>query len=591
MNTTYFDKLKELIRKKELEIFIIISPPRANSSLLELSLSITDEVGICHEPFNHARKDEFNPDEGYKNIYNSIKNTKTGTNFNKIVIKEMAQWIVINEECKKLLLLTNAPVLFLIRNPLLCIESRVKKVLHSLSLRPGLSLQQFLVKKLSTDTGFNFFDYLGNIRKVQNTRMRAFANEINYDISQIKTTPNLNIQNFLLDEYSQMSGFSSWSNLLDIKLEKENDFKFFTEILNVNIKRVAFEQDEFFGLYEIYKHCTKGHFECYIYDTTEVRLFPEHYIGDLCKKIGINFSEKMINWGDKGGNKFESGQNKKHEQIWYEKLVGSSSINLPTETPSNILNFPEFMQEYLVKLNFPIYIHMSRDKVTFKDLQQETITKMCSVDPVFSVVNNQSLLQSTEFIQQSVKYINEINMIKKINEENLEIKNEKKQEIIVEYIDQVDINNNIIGTTTAKIAHEQKLLHRVVGILLFDIHGNLYFQSGTKYNLLDLSVGGHVMKGEQYLDAAHREMEEELNLKTELTELTVFYPENAKFGHFWAVYEGVAPENWTFKPTKEVPDLVKMKYKDVLQKFENTPEIFTKGFLNVFAEYLKIKNK
>ena len=153
----------------------------------------------------------------------------------------------------------------------------------------------------------------------------------------------------------------------------------------------------------------------------------------------------------------------------------------------------------------------------------------------------------------------------------------------IEYIDIVDRDNNIIGTSTAKEAHEQKLLHRVVGVLLFDIHGNLFFQSGTKYNLLDLSVGGHVMKDESYIDAAKREMSEELNLETELQHISIFYPEDqARFGHFWSIYEAIMPESWEFKPTLEVPDLIKMEYKDVLLKINESPELFTKVFLNVF---------
>ena len=42
------------------------------------------------------------------------------------------------------------------------------------------------------------------------------------------------------------------------------------------------------------------------------------------------------------------------------------------------------------------------------------------------------------------------------------------------------------------------------------------------------------------------------------------------------------PESWEFKPTLEVPDLIKMEYKDVLLKINESPELFTKGFLNVF---------
>lgn len=281
---------------------------------------------------------------------------------------------------------------------------------------------------------------------------------------------------------------------MNIRLTQEGYFEFFTEILKVNSKRVSFEKDEFYGLFEIYNHCIKNHLSCYVYDTTDIRILPENYIKDICNKLHFIYNQKMIDWGQEDMKNFNTGQNKKHETIWYDKLRVSSKINLPHETPSNICKFPVFMQEYLVKLNYPIYIEMTKHKVRMKDVALKITQYIETIDPIYLAVNNPKLCYSEEFVNNNLKYKNEILMVKKINEENPEIKKMENLLQPVEYIDIVDAENNIIGTSTAKEAHEQKLLHRVVGVLLFDIHGNLFFQSGTKYNLLDLSVGGHVIK-------------------------------------------------------------------------------------------------
>jgi len=158
-----------------------------------------------------------------------------------------------------------------------------------------------------------------------------------------------------------------------------------------------------------------------------------------------------------------------------------------------------------------------------------------------------------------------------------------------ELIDLIDINNNVIGTTDVVTAHEKKQLHRVVGILLFDLNGDLYIQNGNDYYKYDLSVGGHVEKNETYEQAAYREMQEELGVKVPLVHINNFLPLNAKMGHFWAIYKGELPIDWNFSPTEEVTSVVKMSMKELSEKLKLSPELFTHGFINVFTEFKRFK--
>lgn len=157
-----------------------------------------------------------------------------------------------------------------------------------------------------------------------------------------------------------------------------------------------------------------------------------------------------------------------------------------------------------------------------------------------------------------------------------------------ELIDIVDKNNTVIGTATVNFAHEKKLMHRVVGIFVFDNDEKLYLQKNDKHGKLDISVGGHVKKGELYETAAKREMFEELRLNARIKHISTFLPENARLAHFWSIYTAVAPQEWEFKETEEVKSVEKMKISDVIALVNSSPELFTKGFINTIKELIRV---
>jgi len=88
----------------------------------------------------------------------------------------------------------------------------------------------------------------------------------------------------------------------------------------------------------------------------------------------------------------------------------------------------------------------------------------------------------------------------------------------------VDENDNIIDQETRQNIHKQGLLHREIYVLIYNRKGEILFQErsitkDTSPGLLGASVGGHVEIGDDYKEAAIRELEEETGIKADLNKL------------------------------------------------------------------------
>ena len=87
-----------------------------------------------------------------------------------------------------------------------------------------------------------------------------------------------------------------------------------------------------------------------------------------------------------------------------------------------------------------------------------------------------------------------------------------------EMLELVDKNGNVRGIARRSDVHgDPSLIHRVVHILVFDKKGRLLLQKRSMSKDVapgkwDTSVGGHVNSGEDILEAAKREMKEELGV-------------------------------------------------------------------------------
>ena len=101
-----------------------------------------------------------------------------------------------------------------------------------------------------------------------------------------------------------------------------------------------------------------------------------------------------------------------------------------------------------------------------------------------------------------------------------------KIEILHEYIDIWTENGIPTGTSLLKDeAHKKGLFHPTVHIWFYTKKGCILLQQRSKHketfpSFWDVSVAGHVLSGESILQAAIREVKEEIGLKVSKNDLT-----------------------------------------------------------------------
>lgn len=88
----------------------------------------------------------------------------------------------------------------------------------------------------------------------------------------------------------------------------------------------------------------------------------------------------------------------------------------------------------------------------------------------------------------------------------------------------VDEEGKIIGEDTRKNIHKKGLLHKEIHVWFYTPNGEIIFQlrgknKDTFPNLLDATVGGHLEIGENFEDAAVKEILEETGVKANKEEL------------------------------------------------------------------------
>lgn len=446
--SSYFQKLKALTDSGRLKTYVIIAPPRTNSSLVEHAFGNSPDIEHeCHEPFLNARHSDFDPDHGYQQIYKAIggQEFEHSEGSTSVVVKEMSHWIAKNTEYKRLTEIVTEPIIILIRNPLLSVESRIRRVLVTMDMSHSLSLQRYLIDEIAIEKGFPDWVTFAKKMKEEGYKDRPNFLENKEAVERIYDVPVLTVQNHLLNLKARREGYANWRDLIDKKLYTERDYKFFEDILGSNGRRLEFEQDEFAKLIEEIEYFEENNKDYLVVDTTDFRAAPNEQMQELCQQLGVTFSPEMARWGEAPVN-FHTEQTQEHERLWYDTLYASSRVNPPTEIPLTLDQFPTFMQTYLEAGNLPVYATLSKKKTLSEKLRRElneqemrvkvtdgnrehlcqlglieektvigehVVMKLKYVDPVYAITNDPELLAEPDFEAYKDVYASEIKIISK----------------------------------------------------------------------------------------------------------------------------------------------------------------------------------
>ena len=156
---------------------------------------------------------------------------------------------------------------------------------------------------------------------------------------------------------------------------------------------------------------------------------------------------------------------------------------------------------------------------------------------------------------------------------------------MTEYFDWVDCHDRVIGVTTREDAHRLNLFHRAVHLYARGEQGGLILQKRSfskdlEPGLWTVSCSGHVDRGENYLDAAQREMMEELGVcirQTQMAELLHSSPSPRNGFEFVRSYE-VIPSVIPDYNTEEICELCEIGLVELDNWINQEPQVFASSF-------------
>ena len=155
----YRDLLKELVHGGLAEIRLILSAPRTGATLLETVLGRSQDIdAVVHQPFETARQQAMNL--AYKTIVDSIPHDVNPARPHRLLIKDLATWLDIQQEFVEFLPMVREPIVVNIRNPLLNTESRIRKVVENLTKKDFRPIRDILLELYAATQGDSSWETL-----------------------------------------------------------------------------------------------------------------------------------------------------------------------------------------------------------------------------------------------------------------------------------------------------------------------------------------------------------------------------------------------------------------------------------------------
>ena len=165
--------------------------------------------------------------------------------------------------------------------------------------------------------------------------------------------------------------------------------------------------------------------------------------------------------------------------------------------------------------------------------------------------------------------------------------------VVKDIFDVVDQNDNVRRQEARAVVHREKLLHRAVHIFVFNQEGQLYLQrrsmsKDTAPGKWVSSCSGHVDSGEDYDEAAVRELVEEIGLENPSDLVRSFKEAPCKqtgYEFVW-VYTCRSEGPFALDPS-EISEGKWIDVDELKQWLKERPRDFAWSFTHLWAKYLQ----
>src|SRR5689334_5002192 len=244
MNQIFSDHYSQLIdwvKSGRLEIIFIISTPRSSSTALERALSNSPDIDIqINDPWS-LYDDEDRELKTYQYILDKVRPLVESKKKVRVLIKNVADYIPPGESWRRQLDL-NKHTIFLVRNPLLALESLMQIMAKSISpeayVFPKVSMDEYAQQKgyggwedmqdqviksrnylPLEDVYREYFPHEQQIHKSQIMRISVLGNLSENVIKDLGYSS--------LDDYARSKDYESWKSVLN---DMENNPQKFDKI-------------------------------------------------------------------------------------------------------------------------------------------------------------------------------------------------------------------------------------------------------------------------------------------------------------------------------------------------------------------------
>lgn len=313
----HIQQLRRIIAHRNIRVKMIVSLPRANSTIVELVLANSPDVsGVFHELF-------INFGYYHQSIIDDINALQADIEHfaenSTVILKEMSHWITDVGLYKHLLTLVDTPVILQYRHPTDVAESKIKKMLISASSKKRQELNAILCSQLQEEgTGS--------------------------DTSE------------LLERYAQKCGYDSWHDCRESMVQR-SDYRDAEPIARYFSEKEKSDVWGWLDMETVRSYVQKKRIPYVMLNGTVFRSQPLETTQSLCKALGITYADSMLRLNTSTlRDRLGRGQAQPGLGLWYDTALSHESVLPPRIREHDATPiFPDAVSQYLHKDALPLY--------------------------------------------------------------------------------------------------------------------------------------------------------------------------------------------------------------------------------------------